>query len=113
MEYDLADVSFHEASLTSVNRPSDATFTLQLQGVHIAEHVCGATIVLDGVRSIERDGVPVGGFVMEFEDGEILTGEAVSNGFRILVEWNDFATHRKVTANYHFVCDTVSLENVR
>ena len=102
-------MNFHEASLMNVTRISGASISLGLDGVHVGQDVREATLILDGLRSIDRDGVPLPDFVMECDDGEVLTCEATPDGLRLQVEWNDFAAHRHFTTCYRFTCRNVRL----
>jgi hypothetical protein len=83
---------------------------LLLEGVRAADVVSAASVQLNGIRSITRDGLRVDDLVFEYEDGEILTLERTPTGIHLIVEWTDFKNHKSVTRSYNVECDSVKID---
>lgn len=103
-------ISFHEAGLTGVHSSADGTICLLLEGVNVNGQMRNASVCLKGVRQIVRDGLLVESFVMEYEDGEVLTLEKQPDSLRLIIEWNDFEHHRQATRSYHILCESADVE---
>jgi hypothetical protein len=91
---DLAQVSFHEATIVNISRLGDVV-DLALDGVLIADTRRPANVTVEGVRGVLRDGSPANELHMEEEDGEILTLREEGEDVILVVQWNDFATKRQ------------------
>lgn len=102
-------IGFHEATVAHVSR-IDSKITLSLEGVRSGNLTRPATIRLDGVRSIIRDGIKVDDLLCEHEDGEVLTLEQTPTGIQLIVEWTDFQKHESITRSYRIECDSVEIE---
>jgi hypothetical protein len=102
------NIGFHEATLSGVRRDEDGSICLMFEGVHVDNQVRSAIICLTQVRQIIRDGSPVDDFTMECQDCEVLTLDRTPVSLHLIVEWNDFESHRHLTRSYHIACESVS-----
>jgi len=104
-------IGFHEATVVDVCR-ANREIKLSLEGVRVGGVAFAATVLLNGIRSITRDGVKVDDLVAEHDDGEVLSLEQTGTGIHLIIEWTDFKTHQSITRSYSVECDSVEV-NVR
>ncbi len=98
---DLAQVSFHEATLVGISRQG-GDVDLALDGVLVADTRRPANVIVEGVSGILREGLPVDELRME-EDGEILTLREKGTDVILVIQWNDFATKRQHVVVYNLL----------
>ena len=67
-----AITGFHEATLVGISHHGDA-FDLTLNDVLIGGRALPASVAIQGVRNVMRDGLPVETISMEKKDGEVLS----------------------------------------
>jgi hypothetical protein len=107
----LADVSFHEATLVGIS-PQGKDIKLTLDDVLISGMRQPAIVTIAGVRGILRNGSTTGKLRMEERDGEILTLRAENGKVLLVIEWNNFASRQQHTAAYDLLGGTIALHAV-
>lgn len=107
---ELSNFSFHEADVLDLRQDGDRV-ALALGGVNCAAGACGVTVIFYGAVRIKVDSSPIDKIGMYCEDGEILgLSERPDGSFELLIEWNDFGTHSRVTKYYEISCDSLLIE---
>jgi hypothetical protein len=102
-------ISFHESSLIN-SRFEGRALLFEIEGVRAEEETRNASIRLEAVETILRDGVQVGSFELECEDPEILTLECTDVSLYLIIECTDFKTHKSQTHSYRIACGSVAVE---
>ena len=102
-------VHFHEATLTAISAAPNR-LVLEFEDARVGEHVCNASIRLEGIRRISRDGELLAGFDVEAKDCEILTLEFDRDHMFMVVEWTDFTSQSSHTRSYHFDCESLEVK---
>ena len=100
-EQDLTHISFHEATLIDIVRRG-STVSLTLEDVCVADVQKSAKVIVEGVVTVLRDGLPVVDLQMEESDGEILTLRKEENQIFLAIEWNNFTVNKQETVVYTF-----------
>ncbi|MBB5064657.1 hypothetical protein [Granulicella mallensis] len=102
-------VGFHESSIVSVRRDGKAV-VLELDEVHLGSEIRSATITMNDVQSIARDGVGVEDVLAESEDGEVLTLQYTEHSMHLIVEWPDFVNHQAQTRSYRMSFGSINVD---
>lgn len=98
----LTEVGFHEATIVALSH-AKGEIRLRLERVSTPDGTRNLEVVIDGVRSVLRDGVLIEELRLEREDGEILALREATDGVVFAVEWNDFSAKTQETVVYDLV----------
>jgi hypothetical protein len=99
-------LGFHEATVTGFSGTLPEIH-LTLDGACSGAAEVNAELSFLGVTDLRQDGQPIQEARMAFADGEVLTLEWPDGLATLVVEWNDFATRRRMTSAYTWKCDDV------
>lgn len=94
-----AQASLHEATLAGISQRGD-TIDLKLDDVAVGDARVPASVTINGVQRILREGSPVETVSMEAQDGEVLSLRQEGDRVLFVVQWNDFAAKRETIVTY-------------